>query len=250
MGEKKINAGAVIFNEGETADAAYTVSSGTVELSYTSSGAETRIGVVEAGKVFGELAIFSNRELRPYTARAVSECVLETITYEEFQALLSKCPETVKSFLALAFEKLAPVKTKSKIPAIVLSKSDITKITISPATEELKTQLKPIDVPVNTLPFRIGGYPLDGERSRRDPLHLAIASQKNPLIVSHQHCEITFDNNGNIIVGDLGSRFGTTVNGLDIGRGRGAYHAPLKKGKNDIALGGRDSKYKLMLNCS
>ncbi len=249
MAEKKVSAGEVIFSEGDVADVAYTVISGSVETFYLNSNIEVKLGLIEAGKVFGELAVFMPDELRQYGARAVSDAVLDAITPEEFEKQFYASPKPIQPFLLVAIEKTLPTRNRVKNLQPTLSKGDIDKITITPASDVLKAQMKPVEIPVSSLPFRVGGYPEDGKKNPRDQLHLAIASLKNPLLVSRQHCEITLDNEGNIIVNDLGSRFCTTVNGIIIGRGRGIYSAPLKKGSNEIYLGNEESKYKLAIAC-
>lgn len=250
MAEKKVEAGEVIFNEGDTADVAYVVTSGAVELLYTSSGSEVRAGMALAGKVFGEIALFNPEELRPYMARATEKSVLQSMDEKEFHAQLAKAPKEVQPFFSLIFEKLAPVKSKSKTaPVMTVAKGDITKIVIAPATDALKSQFKPMEISVGILPFRIGGHGEGEERSRRDQANLVITSSVNPLRISRQHCEITLDEHENLIINDLGSRFCTVVNGKMIGRGRGAYTAPLKKGDNEIGLSAEPA-YRLSVKCS
>ncbi len=249
MAEKQVSAGGIIFSEGDVADFAYIVISGTIELFHMHNGAEVRTATLEPGKVFGELAVFEPQELREYTARAISDAVVFSIAQEEFQELFNQCPPPIQPFLLLAFEKFIPTKTRVKPQAASLPKGEIENITLSPESEALKAQFKPIQIPTSALPFRIGGYAEGGEKNRRDQLHLAIASQSSPLQVSRQHCEITFDGGDNLIVNDLGSRFGTVVNGVAIGRGRGIYTLPLQKGNNMLVLGGAESQYQLAITC-
>lgn len=249
MAEKKAEAGEIIFNEGDVADVAYVVLSGSVELTYTGNAGEVKAGVVEEGRVLGELAIFNPQELRPYTARTFTPVALQSVSQKEFQSMFAKCPEEIQPFLIMAFEKITPVRTKAKAPVSKLSKNDVGKVVIAPASDNLKAQFKPVEIAVSSLPFRIGGYPENGEKNRKDQVHLSIASQKNPLVVSRQHCEITLDDKDNLVVHDLGSRFCTTVNGLMIGRGRGIYTAPLQKGDNEVYLGTGEIKYKLSVKC-
>ena len=248
MAEKTVKAGDIIFNEGDIADAAYIVVSGVIELFSLGNVSEVKVGIMEAGKIFGELAVFKSQELRPYSARATVDGVLQGMTAEEFDGLFAKCPQPIQPFLLLAFDKFIPTKNRTKTTAAHLSKSDVAQIVITPVSDNLKAQFKPIEVPINNLPFRIGGYPEDSEKNRKDQLHLAIASLRSPLLISRQHCEITLDEKDNIVLNDLGSRFGTKVNGLIIGRGHGIYTVPLKKGNNEIFLGGGD-KYKLTIAC-
>jgi hypothetical protein len=250
MAEKKIDAGAYIYNEGDTADVAYTVVSGKVEILEIINGSETQADVVDAGRVFGEFAIFDPQQpTRPHAARAIEASVIASITPEEFQTNLAQCPKPILPILQLACEKMKSTKVKTKTShADAVLESDISKITVAPASDKLKSVLKPVEVPIGRLPFRIGGYPEGGEISRRDQLHLAIASQNNPLRVSRQHCEIGVENK-TVVITDLGSRFCTWVNGTMIGRGRGAYIMPLKKGANEIALGAADGPYKFTVTC-
>lgn len=248
MAEKKLNAGEIVFSEGDVADFAYIVNAGAVELVYMNNGSEARLGDVEPGKIFGELALFMSTELRPYTARALTETSVLAVRPEEFEQGLSKCPKDILPFLLAAFEKAAPSKSRTKITAAPLPRSDIAKIAIAPATDTLKSQMKSLEIPTTSLPFRIGGYPENGKKNPRDQLHLALASATDPMVISRQHCELALDEKDNLVVNDLGSRFCTMVNGTIIGRGRGIYAAPLKKGANEVCLGD-ESKYRLSVTC-
>lgn len=250
MAEKKFDAGAFIYNEGDTADAAYVVVSGRVELLEIIEGTETRVNLVEPGKVFGELAVFdSHHPSRIRSARALEPTTVESLTSEEFRGLFAQCPKPLQPFLQLACDKMKATKIKTKTSQLeTVLENDISKITIAPATDKLKSLLKPLEIPISRLPFRIGGYPESGEVSRRDQLHLAIPSQENPLRVSRAHCEIGIENKS-VVVTDLGSRFCTIVNGAMIGRGRGSYIVPLKKGDNEVTLGAADGPYKLTVSC-
>jgi hypothetical protein len=169
------------------------------------------------------------------------------MSVEEFKMMLNQCPRPLMPYLMQAFERMKGTKIKEK-PTAVAVLSDVSKIIISPVTETMKEQFRPIDVPLNRLPFRIGGYPEGGEINRRDQLHLYIAAQANPLRVSRQHCEIAVENKSLVVV-DLGSRFNTTINGLTIGRGHGIYSNPLKKGINEIIMGAKDGPYKFNVKC-
>jgi len=247
MGERRVETGEVVYHEGDVPDFAYVVLSGSVEMVEVKQGNETQIRIIDAGKTFGEYALFDPWALRPFTIRALEPTVLQTVTVEEFKGLLNQCPKALMPFLMLSFEKMKSTKVKER-PTVAAVINDISKIIFTAATDKLREQFKPIEVPLARLPFRIGGYPEGGEPNRRDQLHLYIASIANPLRVSRQHCEIMIENKG-LVIADLGSRFGTIVNGVGIGRARGAYKAPLKKGVNDITLGAKDGPYKITIRC-
>lgn len=250
MTEKKAEAGEYIYHEGDTADVAYNVISGQVELLELNDGREVQTGLIVAGQVFGELAVFSPSILRSHSARVMEPATIIIMTPEEFQGHVAQCPAPILPFLKRAFERMksSRVKQKASLANAVLE-IDITKITVAPASDTLKGAFKPIEVPLTRLPFRIGGYPEGGTVSRRDQLHLSIAAQDNPLRVSRQHCEITIQNKS-VVISDLGSRFCTKVNNSIIGRGRGTFTAPLKKGANEVTLGALDGPYKLTVTCA
>src|SRR6185503_356150 len=71
-------AGAVIFTEGDAADAMYVVERGTVEIARRDANphdGDTSIARLGTGKEFGEMAFFDHGP-RSATARAASQCSL------------------------------------------------------------------------------------------------------------------------------------------------------------------------------
>ena len=248
MSEKHISAGEIIFREGDVPDVAYSMVSGNVELSYRSHDGEVKLGTLAQGAVFGELAIFDRTELRNNTATAVTDSIITPITPEAFDDALATCPAIIQLFIRAAFEKFIPVKTRSQTTLHPMSRADINKITLLSNDEALKSHIRTIILTPETLPFRIGGYPEGGEKKRKDNIQLAIPSHNPPLVISRQHCEIAIENDV-IGITDLGSRFGTTVNGRAIGRGRGMYFLPLQKGENTLLLGSPEHNYTLGVIC-
>jgi hypothetical protein len=78
--------------------------------------------------------------------------------------------------------------------------------------------------------------------------HLSIPSDSPPLLVSRKHLSIELSD-GTVWVVDRGSRFGTWVGPTAIGRGKGAYRAPLAKGETLLRLAGKHSPYTLAVTC-
>lgn len=249
MAEKRVGKGDIIYTAGDVPDVAYILISGKVELLSINQGQqEEQVRVITPGKTFGEYALFDPQSLRPVIARALEPSILVSVSPQEFDALVLQCPKDIQPFMTMAFEKMKATKQKDKSYIKAVLETDITKLIIEPASDVMKTQFKPMEIPVARLPFRIGGYPEGGEVSRRDSLHLAISSHINPLRVSRQHCEIAIEDK-EIIITDLGSRFCTEVNEVVIGRGHGAYSAHLKKGTNTVTLGAVNGPYKLVIKC-
>ena len=53
---QKVNKGVPIFHEGETGDCAYIIEKGSVELSILINGTQKKIGTLQEGAIFGEMA--------------------------------------------------------------------------------------------------------------------------------------------------------------------------------------------------
>ncbi len=61
MQQKQIAAGETIFTEGESGDRAYLIATGTVGIFRTVDGEESLLGELEAGQLFGAMALYSNK---------------------------------------------------------------------------------------------------------------------------------------------------------------------------------------------
>lgn len=253
MTERSIAAKEVLFRQGEAAEVAYLIRSGSVEVVRHKEGQETRVAEIGAGEVVGEMALFDLKHQHTATVRAISDTLLETITAQDLEEELNKCPARIRPVLESVFRRLRVTSqriTEKEAPAAVLS-GDVEKVILLSDSAEVNSALEqPVEVALTHLPFRIGGYQKDEDIThRRKGTHLSIPSEGPPLSVSLNHCEIVLQEESLYLV-DLGSRFGTTVNDISIGRGKGVYKAPLQKGENLITLGERKtSPYKLKVVC-
>jgi CRP-like cAMP-binding protein len=70
--------GDVIVSQGEKGACMYVIQRGRVEIVRLDGGRELRVGLLEDGDFFGEMAIFE-REQRSATARAVGEAYVLTV---------------------------------------------------------------------------------------------------------------------------------------------------------------------------
>lgn len=238
----------VVTTEGDAAKAAYLVVSGKVELSQSIAGKATVIKTVDTGEIIGLEAVFEVSPLYQHTAKTLEACKLLPITADELNKLIDAQGPGLQALLKLACAKMKLVRNKRVEVANPATASDISKLVIKNAGKKVEPLAKALEIPLARLPFRIGGYPEDGEVNKRDGLHLAIPSQTSPLRVSRQHCEISVEGS-QMIVRDLGSRFCTRVNGTAIGRGQGKYIAILQKGENQITLGSTEDNYTLSVSC-
>lgn len=242
MPEKQFAARDIIFNEGDMSDMAYVIRSGAVEILKHGDSGDIRLAELGEGQIFGEMGLFDPRSPRSATARAKTDTVLDVISEAELREMIGQCPPRLIPIIVSVFERLRATNTrvKQKEQATVILESDVDKIVVTPTGDAVDGQFSQMEMPVAHLPFKIGGYPIGGDKSHAAGNHLVLATEGPPLTVSRYHGEVAVVD-GKLYFRDLGSRHGTVVNGTVIGRGKGAYSAPLQKGDNDIILGDKKS---------
>ena len=251
MTEKEYQPKEFIFREGDPSDAAYVIRSGKVEILKHAAHGEVQLAVLSEGQTFGEMGVlFEPQSPRSATARAIDPTVVDIIDDAELKSMLKQCPERFIPIIMAVFDRLRVTNqrvTNSEQATVILD-TEIEKIIVSPASDAIQQSNKPMEVLTARLPFKIGGYIAANGINRADQNHMNILTDGPPQIISRQHCQISIEENAIYLV-DMGSRFGTYVNGKGIGRGRGVYKAPLQKGKNKVTLGSIASPYTLELDC-
>jgi len=96
--EKTVPAGEIVFAEGDLGDELYLVHQGTVTLYHTEGSREDRIGDVEQGGYFGELALIDELP-RSASARAREDSLLLVMNKKDFRTAVQDYPD-------IAFEVL------------------------------------------------------------------------------------------------------------------------------------------------
>ncbi len=254
MVEKSFAPKEIIYREGDTPDVAYVVLAGKVDLIKSVGRDEVISGSAEVGSAFGEEALLSDLDIRRSTAKAVQPTKVLILTPDEFDQQLAATPKPIQGVL-FALARAAVAKPASPVaaagkqaePIIGVDVGDIKEIRIAPANDAMKKLFKEEVFPTARLPLRIGGFAPDGgSESSSQQNHVNIPSEGPPLKVSKQHCELVAEG-GQVVLIDQGSRFNTVVNGTMIGRGYGVYSAVLKKGANEVILGGKQSPYRVTI---
>jgi CRP-like cAMP-binding protein len=248
MAEHQFQPREMIFQEGDEAHHAFILREGEVEILKHANSGEVKLATLKPGDVFGEMALFDKGTPRSATARAVIPSRVEVIASDEFDSLLAQCPPRILPFIHTVIERLRSSNARisqKEAPTVVLE-SDVQRITFKPATDSLT--FSPVEVMVARLPFRIGGYAASKPASKSRQNHLNFSCEGTPLLVSRHHCQVEVIEGGLYMV-DLGSRLTTIVNGHYIGRGKGIYRSPLKKGENIVTMGGTASPYKILIIC-
>ncbi|MBI1275503.1 cyclic nucleotide-binding domain-containing protein [bacterium] len=251
MQRVQLEAGQLVFKEGDKSDVAYVVESGKVEILKKAPHGDVSLATLGPGEMFGEMGLFEDRP-RSATARAVEITILNVMDHQAVMQMVEQCSQPLRQLVKTAFERLqaANQKITEKDKAVTVVECDFDKVVIMPDCEKLATIFTPVEVPVNKLPFRIGGYSHQEEApgAGSSQNHLELPSEGPPLMISRKHLQIELQENVAYLV-DRGSRFGTIVNGKAIGRGKGDYKHALAKGEFAVRLGGVHSPYQIKLVC-
>jgi CRP-like cAMP-binding protein len=117
--ERKVGAGEVLFEQGDTADAGYFVLSGAITLTTLGEGA-ARTRVVRSGAVIGEAALLTE-VTRQATAAVTQNARVLRITRQVFQRVLGEFPDEaakLRAKLALRTRNLAKELEALRIRAL------------------------------------------------------------------------------------------------------------------------------------
>lgn len=100
--------GESVFTEGEPGDAAYVVESGTVEIYKKVEGERVRLATLNAGELFGEMAIIDGSE-RMASAVALEYSVVIKITRYMLEAKLEKYDSFMQALIKILITNLRNV---------------------------------------------------------------------------------------------------------------------------------------------
>jgi CRP-like cAMP-binding protein len=255
MTEHEFAAGHVFFRPGDPADWAYLVDEGRVEVLAGGESA-TRVGLFEAGDVFGEMALVEERP-RVFTARAVTAGRVTAMTRDEFEHQLLHDPIRARRYLRTLFERLRSLTARVGEEVEVVPIGELVRVqdpepraawvvVIHPLTRKAAETLPDEGLRITRFPLRIGRATEANEPEAFDLNDLWLLDTM-PFHVSRNHCEIDVASAG-LLVRDRGSHLGCLVNDEPIGgRARVAY-APLEPGDNVLVLGGRMSPYQFRVS--
>lgn len=247
MEELHLQPGDFIYEEGQKASHAYLVLEGEVELYENRPHGRIATRRVKQGEMIGEMGLLAPHGHHHNSAKTLGETQALAFTRTDFETLVAEAPNPLVPIIAALFNRMlqdfdAPQQPATKAtPAVeAMKESDAAKILIRPGNQFSAELMEDFELPISHLPLRIGGYHKDKHSERNRQNHVNIPCEGSPLPVSHSHCEVV-SINGKLHIRDLGSRLGTTVNGISIGRGKGEYTAPLQEGKNEVIFGDKHS---------
>ncbi|TGL58899.1 Crp/Fnr family transcriptional regulator [Leptospira sarikeiensis] len=107
MNKINVQAGQIIFREGELNNSMYIITSGTVEIFFTHKNAATRLALMKKGDFFGEMALFRSKP-RTATARAVLDTEMVAVeSKQQLERYLISNPEFAAKMVRILADRLA-----------------------------------------------------------------------------------------------------------------------------------------------
>jgi CRP/FNR family transcriptional regulator, cyclic AMP receptor protein len=250
--------GDVLFHQGGTADRVLRVVRGEAEVLREHDGTAVVLGHAREGEWLGEMAVIENRS-HSATARAATDCVVESLTAQQFMDQISRDPALARDVILRLSVRLRSIEdkvagdllpfrgdTRTGSEDAAPSNCAAGAILLTAKTDALRARIGAAAIPIDRLPFVVGRIALDSEDVPSRPADLLIEDNP-PFRLSRQHFMIA-QSGERLLISDLGSRLGTLVNGQPIGHHFMTDAARLSSGENDILAGGRGSVFEFMVS--
>lgn len=247
MREQAIEAGEVLFREGEPSDSVYLILDGEVEILRSQDGRAVRLGTRKAGEIIGEMGVI--RDLpRSATVRVVADAKVSRIAKDQFLSAFGGENKLALNILKMLCQRLGDSDRRigeGELEDQAIAAAEAGQVLLLPGSRALESQIGHDGIAVERLPFRVGRRALPGEPTRIEPVELSLQAQDS-FQMAAQHFAIE-ERDGRLMVRDLGSPLGTLVNGRRIAEFEESLTAPLRLGANEIQAGGTDSRFRFIL---
>ena len=245
--------GQTIYEEGARSDGVFLVLDGRVDLWRTKEGAFHFLGSIDKGNLFGEAGVIMDKP-RSVTARANGPVQVLFMDSKDF--MKSVRDPLVKHVVTAMAERLREryvpkrelIQESELIAARRQKKKVRKKHTFEPVVEGITPLVIGVmldKVKVTQLPFAIGNTRVYGEMARLtdQTLMLPLPTASD---LDARHFEL-FRRGPDVLVRDLGSKFGTVVNGQHISKYEKISEIPLEVGENTVGTGGLNSKVTFLI---
>jgi CRP-like cAMP-binding protein len=248
---RHFNQGDLLFRQGDPSDWVLRINSGSVEILREVGDMTLVLGRVLAGQFVGEMGVIEKRP-RSATARAFTEVDTEQYSVTEFFQRVSADPTMAGELLLRLSVRLREIEdkiaedlplayAKSQEALAPRASSGLLQVQLAADTGALRERIGAQPISVDQLPFLVGRRPWPGEKVPKRIPNLLL-DDRHPFRMSRQHFVIA-SNRGELVVRDLDSALGTSVNGEPIGSHFRSDIAELKLGENRIVAGGFDSDF-------
>lgn len=240
----KLQAGDVIYKEGDQSDKVYFVESGEVEVRRSVSGSDVTLASLGKGQMLGEMGVIRDCP-RSTTIVAASQVKLSVIERDAFKGAFGGDDGVALSLLRMICDRLCATNDAAHPEPI--EETDNYELRLFGGTPELQALLGAGGIEIKKLPFVIGLSKGLGVEFFEDHLGLPLAESGQ---LGTQHFQIEAAADGGLVVRDLESWLGCVVNGARIStfeRFETGAVASLRTGDNEIVAGGQWSPIRFAL---
>ena len=251
--QRYFNPGDVLFRQGDPSDCVMRIERGEVEILRESGDMSIVLGTVLAGQFVGEMGVIERRP-RNATARATTEVEAEQFSVAEFFQRVSADPAMAQELMLRLSVRLREIEDKiaddlplahalaqgGTAPGREVSAGPL-RLVLAADTPVLRERMDDRSITVDEFPFVVGRKLRHGEKVPKRVPDLLI-DDRDPYRLSRQHFMIA-QLHGGLVVRDLESSLGTSVNGEPIGSHFRTDVAELRPGLNRIVAGGADSDF-------
>lgn len=247
MQETPFRQGQTVYSEGDASDCAYIIASGSVEVSRTAGNSKIPLAHLHRGEIFGEVGVIRDKP-RSTTVRAATDTVLLTISKEDFDGAFGDQNPLALTLLRMLCERLSDANQRiyeRLLDTGAAALSEIADIRLRPGSPEVESQIGREGIAVSDLPFSVGRRALAGDSAASHDAELLLRVTK-PYEMAPRHFVIE-EQNGGLMIRDLGSVLGTLVNGIRIASFEQADSTSIKIGLTEIQAGGIDSTARFTL---
>ena len=241
--EREIEAGEILFREGEPSDSVYLILDGEVEVLRDRGGRRIRLGTRRAGQIIGEMGVIRDQP-RSATIRVVSDAKVSRIAKDQFLAAFGGKDKLGLRILKMLCERLGDSDRRigeGELREAGAAMAEVGEMRLLPGSPALESQIGQDGIAVESLPFRVGRRALPGEPTRVEPVELSLQAG-DTFHLATQHFAIE-EREGQLVLRDLGSPLGTLVNERRAAEFEESPIVPLRFGANEIQAGGAESRY-------
>jgi len=272
--EMRYREGDVLFREGDPSDFVGRILEGRIAVEKDYDGEAVRLGELGLGDVVGEMGVIE-RKPRSATVRALSEVAVDLIPADEFLERIAADPEAAHNLLFRLSEKVRalsdevvrlrhppeadPTPAAPPVPVPATQPDSVVKRHIQlyqrSATASTRIGLR-YEGKAGAQTVWIEHLPSCVARTANgtDPFSIGRGVMRVPDIapcrLSNPHFAIDRDERLGLVIRDLGSEFGTTVNGQYLGGIFARDTQILQLGQNTVVAGGVNSPHRFRIEVS
>ena len=241
---RRFEPGQVLLRQGDPSDCVLFLRRGQVEVLRDVAGESIPLGIVGELEYLGEMGVLEGRA-RSATVRAVSAVEAEVIDGCDFLERLRSNAKLGQRLVLRLSARLRDVEAMLDAlhggPPPAAADCPPAALTLCAASVAARVYAGSRPWPITRLPFVVGRRAAPREAAGAMPIDLEVADPE-PYRLDRPHFAFVQEQ-GRVVVRDLGSQRGTLVDGIAIGRDLAADSFPLTAREHRILPGGYRSPY-------